>query len=260
MKEQKQIKLPRLIDNFIYRKIDEYEVPTRAGTPRGEPIGYSAKKYYAAVLCLKTVPVKEMAKMTKVSYGLLRKWRTEDDFKKLVEELSVEFTAEVINHLVARGIKQAELADEYVSRSVEEISKTPPPELTWNEFEDLKFYSEKLMATIIFVSMKHFGPLRKEVEKHYSPEGPELPKAKRAIYFQVQSFWDIIRHYPFKKDHRKKHSDIPETKAGLNYKASLIQIAHEWRNDKALSEDTLKLTIFTLHDMAGKFTPMDMDI
>lgn len=263
MKKQKQIKPSRLLDHFIFQKMKNYEEPTRAGTPRGDPIGYSMRKYWAAALCLKTIPLKEMAELVKVSHGLLRKWRTEDSFKKLVDELSTEYVTEVINHIVKRGIKQAELADEYFSRSVKEISKTPPPELTWNEFEDLKFYSEELMGKIMFVSIKHYESLLKEVETHFTLDGPSLQKEELSVYFQVETFWEIIRHYPFRKRDLSKHFDLFDAdNVGKNlfYDAILIRIDQEWSEDGELSEETLKRTIYTLHEMAKKFTPVDMDI
>jgi len=66
--------------------------PKRQGLPRGVPVGFSKIKYTVNLIMLFDVPLKDIAKTYGVSYGLLKKWRTEPDFKKLLDKNMQEFT------------------------------------------------------------------------------------------------------------------------------------------------------------------------
>ena len=71
-----------LFGRFIEKKVNDYLEPLRKGTPRGEPIGLSGPKYAATLICLYRLPLRKIAEKVRVSYGLLRKWRTEEGFQK----------------------------------------------------------------------------------------------------------------------------------------------------------------------------------
>jgi hypothetical protein len=80
-----------LLTNFIQSKIKEYKEPSRQGTPKGEPIGLSKKKYAAALSCLTDRNFKVLAKEIKVSHGLFLKWRTEEAFSVCIRDAEQEF-------------------------------------------------------------------------------------------------------------------------------------------------------------------------
>jgi hypothetical protein len=80
-----------LLTRFIREKLAQHVEPTRLGTPRGAPIGFSRKKMTAALFALTRADVKQTAKDVRVSYGLVRKWRTEAAFKVLVGRLEDDF-------------------------------------------------------------------------------------------------------------------------------------------------------------------------
>lgn len=91
-RETRKITKPLVIDlvlQWAEERLERYEEPSRAGTPKGEPIGLSRKKFNAALLmvlhpnCLK---LKEIAKIAKVSEGVLRVWRTKEQFRKVMEQ------------------------------------------------------------------------------------------------------------------------------------------------------------------------------
>jgi hypothetical protein len=64
------------------------------GTPRGSPIGFSREKYTATLLMLaEHRGQKQIAEFLEIGYGLLRKWKTEPEFKKEVEQHVKEFAA-----------------------------------------------------------------------------------------------------------------------------------------------------------------------
>jgi hypothetical protein len=79
---------PSLLMRFLEERIRRYRPPTRRGTPKGDPIGLSKKKYVAttlALLALSDTDVRQQARMLRVSYGVVRKWRSEDLFWQTVE-------------------------------------------------------------------------------------------------------------------------------------------------------------------------------
>jgi hypothetical protein len=87
------------LEEFVRRKHQEYQEPQREGTPRGEPVGLSKNKHLAALWCLSGLELKEIARNVGVSYGLLRKWRTEGPFKETIKKLVDEFVQTVIGYL-----------------------------------------------------------------------------------------------------------------------------------------------------------------
>jgi hypothetical protein len=80
-----------LLTRFIREKLAQHVEPTRLGIPRGAPVGFSWTKMAAALSALTSADVKQTAKEIRVSYGVVRKWRTEAGFKVLVERLEDEF-------------------------------------------------------------------------------------------------------------------------------------------------------------------------
>ncbi|MDY6862953.1 MAG: hypothetical protein SVR08_11885 [Spirochaetota bacterium] len=91
-----------LLAKFIAEKIRSYVEPQRKGTPKGEPIGFSKKKYMASLLMMTGFNQKIIASDLGVSYGLLRNWNTEKPFKKLVEKHNKEFNEFLMVSLVFR--------------------------------------------------------------------------------------------------------------------------------------------------------------
>jgi hypothetical protein len=251
------------LDAFLMKKVERHIEPERKGTPKGKPIGFSRKKHAAALMCLKKNPLKFIAETVKVSHGLLRKWRTEDSFKELVDSLAAECAKNIMVHIIIRGYKQKELADEYFTKPVEEILKTAPPELTWIEFNDLKHYSEKLIVLMMAMLAKMIADFLKKFE--VLPEtltNEDLITV--SIQHQCSSFLKVLIAYPFrKKDKVQIIQEVEEVKKellGSSYKSILSFISSEWYESRTISEETLKKTIYTIHNLSGNFTPVDMDV
>jgi hypothetical protein len=103
-----------LLSRFLREKEKNYHEPTRRGTPRGEAIGLSLKKYRATLSCLTSNDLIAISKELGVSYGLLRKWRTEPGFKKQIEELIQEFAPLFIGCLVKKWAARDEGFAKYI--------------------------------------------------------------------------------------------------------------------------------------------------
>ena len=82
---------PTFLDKFIKAKLDSYVEPQRKGTPRGEPIGFSKQKYEATLLLMTNSKQKDIAESLGISYGFLRRWRTEKKFLELTKKHCNEF-------------------------------------------------------------------------------------------------------------------------------------------------------------------------
>ncbi len=88
MDEKKYKPFKSVLFNYINKKIKNYDEPTRKGRvpTLGQPIGLSRKKYAATLWLLAGLEIKVIAENVGVSAGLLRKWKTEDVFKKQIKE------------------------------------------------------------------------------------------------------------------------------------------------------------------------------
>ena len=81
------------LESFIATKTTHYFGATSRGTARDSSTGFLLEKNKAALFALKACTVKEQARQLGVSYGVLRKWRTERKFKHLIEQHKNEFSA-----------------------------------------------------------------------------------------------------------------------------------------------------------------------
>lgn len=81
------------LNDYARHRLQNYQEPQRKGRLRGEKIGFSREKYYAAVLTIlypNCLSIKEIANLAGVSIGVYRTWRTEDDFLQEVENESAQ--------------------------------------------------------------------------------------------------------------------------------------------------------------------------
>jgi hypothetical protein len=88
--------------------LEHFEDPKRAGTSRGEKIGMGRSKIVAAGL-LSLYPklsLQEISKIAGVSYGLLRKWKTEEDFKDKMQQLANDFGTDMARCVVAVNVEE----------------------------------------------------------------------------------------------------------------------------------------------------------
>jgi hypothetical protein len=109
--------LKDLLQNFLIEKISKYQEPERKGTPKGDPIGLSVLKYQATLFLLYDLTLKEIADELKMSYGLLRKWRTESSFNELVRKHMDEFSELFLDRLSIVIDEDEKFHDQYIKRT-----------------------------------------------------------------------------------------------------------------------------------------------
>jgi hypothetical protein len=256
MNKKREKQRPALLDAFIIDRIKNYDEPQRAGTPKGEPIGFSRKKYNAALLDLYNLKQKVVAEGAGVSHGLLRKWRTEGAFLDLADDLKHEYVDYVIQHLKKRAKKHVELRDEYFALSPLEMINTPPPQLSMNEFQNLPQYDIILVPWILNKLFEIASNFDKEaVFSKYSAQD-------RAYGHQCMDFLNLLSHYPFKEKNKETEASQEKTieaHKSYQHKVSLELLKRDLETTGNPSEETLKATIYSLHYSSGSFTPVDMD-
>lgn len=91
---------PDLFTAFVKKQVAEYKQPERKGVPKGERIGLSKKKYEVSLYMVTDLQHRDIKDRTGVSESLIRKWRTEDDFRKQLERNQKQFASYVINAIL----------------------------------------------------------------------------------------------------------------------------------------------------------------
>jgi hypothetical protein len=104
-----------LINLFLHEKMKGYNEPQRKGTPRGELIGFPAKKYLVTLLMLLNVKQKDIAQELHISYGVLRKWKTEEAFKKMVVQHCDEFVQRLIDHILSKSRAEIQQYEDWLA-------------------------------------------------------------------------------------------------------------------------------------------------
>jgi len=158
----KQIRLSELFEkddglfDFIARKQLDYEEPQRIGTPRGEKIGFSAKKYQASMLVgLTNIKLKKLAKDLNrkygLSYGLLRKWKTEDDFMAEAKKHVKEFAGLVLKLIEKSVSKHYEEYNRYYDCKTDE---RPKPMGFPALYRDAQIFSKELINELSMLAQE----------------------------------------------------------------------------------------------------------
>lgn len=109
-----------LILDFIESELADYQEPEHRGTPRGDPVGFSAKKMRAAYeLALSGKTEREIASELEVSESLIRKWLCEDSFKATMGRVTSDFRRYFARRMREPVPGRAELIPELASPAVE---------------------------------------------------------------------------------------------------------------------------------------------
>jgi hypothetical protein len=173
-----------LLGLFFVQKVMEYVEPQREGTARGDAIGFSSQKHGACLsLALYNVKLKRVAEEWGVSYGLLRNWHGEDEFKKMMKRHRREFVAVWIDWLKLRDAENESLWKEALSRPVSDTAYGDNVCLGYREFSDFDEWNETLQVDIALtfcalVKINQYPLQLMGFSQYLGPESPELLKAK----------------------------------------------------------------------------------
>jgi hypothetical protein len=181
-----------LFKNWVAPRIASYEEPSRVGVAKGDPIGFSAKKYLAAqflaLYSRRYFPQAELAQLAGVSHDQYRSWCTEKGFKKVGEETLKEFrkylarqiieedNEEIFESLVFASILLQGLKNifDLWHRDIEIIKKAindTPYNTDYNNklIKNLSFVHLFLSKTIQIVQLNEKGSMREIINKTILP-------------------------------------------------------------------------------------------
>lgn len=134
---------------FINARANAYSEPSRKNTPRGKKIGLSSRKYYATLLFLYNLKLKDVVAKANVSYGVLKVWRTEQGFQNAVKQNYFDFAAFFINRL-SEVVKEGKINFPHFKKNENDddltIEPMPVPEI--KEFVDMQYYNPRIIAHI----------------------------------------------------------------------------------------------------------------
>jgi len=116
-----------MLIQFVTREMEDYREPQRRGTPKGERIGFSQKKHLASLLSLTNLDLTVVAHKVDVSYGLLKKWRSEQEFKRQVKSHRQRFVAFLLER--CRELRKLNDKEEkkFLGQSLRHVAKDPLP-------------------------------------------------------------------------------------------------------------------------------------
>lgn len=139
-----------LFYKFLQRRINSFPMPRRRGTPKGQRIGFPREKYVATVYACYHLDLRYVAKRIGISYGVLRKWRTEEGFSQAVRDHVTAFTQEALLPFLRAGSAKATAE---VKRSLAELTfaqiaagPLPQPHVPYDapELHDARFWDESV--------------------------------------------------------------------------------------------------------------------
>lgn len=249
-----------VMDAFMIRKARAYKEPQRKGIPRGRPMGFSTPKFRAAVYCLKSTHLREIASAVPVSYGLLRKWRTERRFLSLMATLSTEFVDQaVMGHLKRRAEVQMGLDDAYSAKTISDMAETPPPQLGWAEFRDVSFYSEGLLGRLADKVRKTHADLMRGSEQRLDMDVFDRRRDDLYQALQCEGLLALLKTHvlTLTNDPRNDENPVPscgQAQRDAEYERSLAMLV-----EGPLAQDERKRIIAVLHRLRGRFTLVEME-
>ena len=161
---------------FIQQKLLNYVEPQRAGTAKGEPVGLSKTKYYAALLAgLTSLDLKRIAREVRVSYLLVRKWRTEEPFSNAGYQAAQEFVDGYFDHAAKMSFRLLMGFGDTVhgeGQGAEDMTKRVLEQKLIG-FEDAAHYSWMLLDMII--GDAHTGQFRTLADRLKNLKSNEKP-------------------------------------------------------------------------------------
>ncbi len=144
----KTVTKPTLLQQFILQKINNYVEPSRLGTSKGEPIGFTKQKYTASLLMLQSLAQKNIAEIAGVSHGLLRKWNTEETFKNMIIQHAEDFGELFIKHWSEKAQRYLALKEAFFKIPITDWSKKMETRISFDEISDWQLYSADVVDAI----------------------------------------------------------------------------------------------------------------
>ncbi len=228
-KKNPKKKLDTLLTRFIDCKVKIYKEPQRKGTPRGESVGFSKKKYIASLFLITKLDLQSLAESLDISYGLLRKWRTEDAFKKTIEQHAIDFFISIRTFIIDR------LYDAYKHPEKHKNKSMPSS----NDLGDTNTYGTPIINVMWGYVTNYFGGIDEIIDS-----GEAQVKEYLFREFIIDYFLLDKKGFPAKeKARRKLIIDSPDKlKSQKDLMKYLIEEGEKILNKNSINkEDRLRL-------------------
>lgn len=209
-----------LLLEYINKETSLLENPSRSGVAKGEPIGFSKAKEISILNSLWNHSVKMIAETSDVSYGVLRKWRTEEEYRARLTARIQEFSdiamQRIFENCSKRATISAKMADA-IEMGPEQFQGALDASLVQAKifllsFHDVQEYSEDLFINI-------FQKLNNLIGSYLGSEDFLMSVALFETARDLYVFRD-----PFAKT--KERERLFELKAKLSYSLAKITINH----------------------------------
>lgn len=208
-----------LLKKFIDEKCSSYKAPERKGTPKGHPIGFGPEKYLASLEALTNIKQQELAKGLGISYTLLRKWRSEKQFKDLVSGHHNEFIQYFNNFILSRINIHYKFYDDLRKKTPEELSCLDYPSY-WLEAHREHNVSYEMLADMGGYSNLLMTLLLNHLEDLLKSKSPEM---NNLVFFsEIDFIYTAIRHHRGYDDEELKEE---RSKTEIKVSNILINIA-----------------------------------
>lgn len=249
--------------DFINARIDAYVEPTRQGTPKGEPIGFSRVKYMATLFCLRRDNLKQIGHRFGVSHVVMRGWAIDPAFKRAVDEHRRAFADVFSKHILEALAKHDEASRAHWSLPPKDFTSTPSPTIASLVFGALDFsdYSanlQKLIGDRLSAEWKrreaHFHATAKALEKDDDDERAlrAASDANRNCLVFLGMWRTILRAgdlpLPPKPDEIYRNFGDPVLVEALKQRA-LAMIQYLVTAKRSLSDEERKLIIGLVDDL-----------
>lgn len=130
-----------LLDEYVTEKEGTYIEPERKGTAKGEEIGFSFVKYQSTLYALTSSSSKDIATHLGLSYGLLRVWRTEESYLRMIKGHVADFSFLFVNNIL-HTINKARIDDASYMIEAQHHEKL------YADWQDIWIYSDDLLECI----------------------------------------------------------------------------------------------------------------
>lgn len=140
-----------LLKEYIQKTIKGYKAPAdKSQIPRGEKLPFTQEKYTASVyVALTRNSLKRVSELAKVPYETVRRWHTEEEFKKRFDEHLQGFRLVFRKYIKELEVGFSKEEQKFRKKTAEEMTVDALPTLDIKEMLDASTYSVSLESLII---------------------------------------------------------------------------------------------------------------
>lgn len=180
---------------WILQKQEQYEESEGSMVVKGKLAGLSPQKHYAALFMIlhpSIFALKDIAGIVETSVGVLRVWRTQEAFQRVMNEVSVEFGGKLAETVAGHTLRMAGMDISHLNLNMWEITDSL-------SISDIKIDDVETLIHSIFVYVPFYS---KTVKMHFFSRLVELLKDRAPLNFMTSLM--ILAEAMLVKDEKSK--------------------------------------------------------